>query len=174
MGEKGSTTFGNKDAMFPGIKREDHRVVLWREHVSKEAKNYPRGGQFAIVDPGSLVLVDGKPPMATRPKAGSRYAPPVAKRTSLFEDPPTEDSFAAKQAAAWGRESARRGTWGRRSARHRLSMSLGQRAEPLLETVSMPDVAPGETFRAIEDLPADFTFDIGEASRTLRDLLFFG
>ena len=138
MGDKGDkrTTFGNKDALFPGIKREDHRNVLWREHVSKELLYKPGIRPFAIVDTKSLgrTLVDGKPPMATRP---------VPKAQS--------------DAAAWGRASARSGTWGRGSARNRLSMHLGQRAEPLLESLSMPEL---QNAGGVESLPEDFTFDI--------------
>jgi hypothetical protein len=146
------SSFGAKTALFPGIKREDHRVVLWREHVTKEAKHYPGDRPFAIADTRTdkmgRYLVDGKPPMATRPQRRQRG----------------DQGDEHAQVVAWGRASARAGSWGRRSARNRLSLTLGQRAEPLLESVSMPELRGGDesglSVGGIENLPADFTFEI--------------
>ena len=144
----------NKDDMFPGVAREDHRVVLWREHVSKEAKYYPKERSFQIADTRPNVmskrLVEGKPPMALRP--GRRSPGDIGVQTRL-----------QAQAAAWGRSSARtQGTWGRRSARDRFSLTLGQRVEPLLKSISTSGLGKS-SFREVDDLPLDFSFEINDS-----------
>ena len=49
----GHGEFGQRTEHYPGI-AEVHKIVLWRQHVSKELKVVPRNSTFAIVNPGSL------------------------------------------------------------------------------------------------------------------------
>jgi hypothetical protein len=187
MGEKFSgASFAPKLELFPSVKKETDKVVLWHEHVTKEAKlNEFRNSnaRFIIADPRSLSK--GKMAPVTE-KGGMQNA---AHKTHLVQEANAREieargrrstgmNAAELQAAAWGAKqasarnkgSARNGTWGRQSARNRLSMHLGQRAESLMTSIEITDGERrisglgGRATQSYEELPTDFKFDIGAAA----------
>jgi hypothetical protein len=58
--------FGAKVDMISGSINEVSRNSIWRQHVTKELRQYHPGGTFQIYHPNRLVTVEDKSPMAQR------------------------------------------------------------------------------------------------------------
>lgn len=187
MGEKVTgASFAPKLELFPSVKKETDKVVLWHEHVQKESKlNEWRNSnaRFVVADPRSLSKGKMAPVTDKAPMSNATHKTKDAKKRHSMElqargNTRVDSMTAAElQAAAWGaqqasarnRSSARRGTWGRESARNRLSMHLAQRSEILMDGLKIADaerrLSGLPQTQSYEELPADFTFEIDDQLR---------
>ena len=188
MAEKYSgASFAPKLELFPSVKKETDKVVLWHEHVTKEnqlSEWRNSNARFVIADPKSLARGKMAPVTDKGPMTNAMHKTKDAKDRNSMELQARGGrksievmSAAELQAAAWGaqqasarnRGSARHGTWGRQSARNRLSMHLGQRPETLMSSLTITDAERRMSglpqTQSYEELPTDFKFDIDENLR---------